>query len=182
MTDPRTPLDEERLREVTGGYGERPPPGTNNPDAMSGTNFSEGMSGLGGGDHMSGMGGNDTMLGGAGGDRMDGGDGADLMAGGTEADQVSGGAGDDMILWSPGEGNDQVIGGAGFDTLRVEGAVQPGDLVFTLDAGSAQPVLENGVWNVAGVSGSFTLGGETVTFRELEQITFQAAKTNIWGR
>jgi Ca2+-binding RTX toxin-like protein len=72
--------------------------------------------------------------GGPGNDVLDGGDGADLIAGGADNDRIvgdnnpagtrddsRGDAGDDTLVWNPGDGDDRNEGGAGNDTIEVNG-------------------------------------------------------------
>jgi Ca2+-binding RTX toxin-like protein len=73
--------------------------------------------------------------GGAGNDTLDGGDGADLIDGGDGNDRIlgddnntpgtrddsRGGAGDDTMVWNPGDDDDINDGGAGIDTVEVNG-------------------------------------------------------------
>jgi Ca2+-binding RTX toxin-like protein len=69
--------------------------------------------------------GNDTLDGGDGPDLMDGGEGNDRVIGDNNAvgtfDDSRGGAGDDTIVWNPGDGSDLNDGGAGTDTIEVNG-------------------------------------------------------------
>jgi Ca2+-binding RTX toxin-like protein len=70
--------------------------------------------------------GNDNLDGGDGADLIDGGDGNDRIAGddnntpGTH-DDSRGGAGDDTMVWNPGDDDDINDGGAGTDTVEVNG-------------------------------------------------------------
>lgn len=143
------------------------------------------MVGLGGNDHLYSAGGNDTVTGGSGTDRMDGGSGDDLMAGGAGTDSVSGGEGHDTILWSPEEGNDVLNGGEGVDTLRLEVtgmSLQDVLGALTLAPGSAQPQIVDGVMVLTGVSGTLTIGGETLTFSGFERLELSETKTPLYGR
>lgn len=70
--------------------------------------------------------GNDTLDGGDGADVIDGGDGNDRIVGddnpaGTR-DDSRGGAGDDTMVWNPGDDDDINEGGAGIDTAVIVGA------------------------------------------------------------
>jgi Ca2+-binding RTX toxin-like protein len=73
--------------------------------------------------------------GGAGNDTLDGGDGPDLIDGGADNDRIvgddnplgtrddsRGGAGDDTLVWNPGDDDDVNEGGDGNDTAEVNGA------------------------------------------------------------
>ena len=99
--------------------------------------------------------------GGDGNDSLDGGDGADLIAGGNGDDRIvgddnplntrddaRGGAGNDTMVWNPGDDDDINEGGDGADTVEVNGAggaenftVKPsataGRVRFDRDAASA---------------------------------------------
>jgi Ca2+-binding RTX toxin-like protein len=87
--------------------------------------------------------------GGPGNDVLDGGDGADVISGGTENDRIlgdnnaagtrdvsRGDAGDDTLVWNPGDGDDVNEGGDGTDTIEVNGG--GGGEVFEVKA-SATP-------------------------------------------
>lgn len=65
--------------------------------------------------------GNDSIFGSNGADFLFGDGGDDLIAGLFGNDDVHGGAGDDLIVWTPGDGNDTVDGEAGTDRARVSG-------------------------------------------------------------
>jgi Ca2+-binding RTX toxin-like protein len=66
--------------------------------------------------------GNDQLLGGNGADVLYGGDGNDLVDGRQGNDMESLGAGDDQVIWDPGDASDTVEGGAGIDALRFNGS------------------------------------------------------------
>ena len=55
-------------------------------------------------------------------DVLTGGDGNDRIAGQQANDSMFGGAGDDTLVWDPGDGNDLVEGQAGNDTMEFNGA------------------------------------------------------------
>ena len=72
--------------------------------------------------------------GGPGNDTLDGGDGADLISGGADDDRIlgdnnpagtrdesRGDAGNDTLVWNPGDGDDLNEGGDGSDTIEVNG-------------------------------------------------------------
>jgi Ca2+-binding RTX toxin-like protein len=69
--------------------------------------------------------GNETLDGGDGPDKLDGGEGNDRVVGDNNAngtfDESRGGAGDDTLVWNPGDGSDINDGGAGTDTIEVNG-------------------------------------------------------------
>jgi Ca2+-binding RTX toxin-like protein len=74
---------------------------------------------------VDGGGNNDTLDGGDGPDKLDGGDGNDRVIGDNNADgtfdESRGGAGEDTLVWNPGDGSDINDGGAGTDTIEVNG-------------------------------------------------------------
>lgn len=75
------------------------------------------------GDAITGSNENDVLIGGLGIDILFGGAGDDILIGGTEdfnglnRDRGYGEEGDDIFLWSPGDGNDFFDGGSGVDVL-----------------------------------------------------------------
>ena len=75
---------------------------------------------------LNGDAGNDTLIGGPDADVLNGGEGNDSLQGGPNplaaVDRMSGDAGDDLLLWNPGESSDLNEGGEGSDTLLVNGA------------------------------------------------------------
>jgi Ca2+-binding RTX toxin-like protein len=85
---------------------------------------------------VNGLGGADTITGGPGlaaliqlvlnggteVDTLTGGDGADRIVGQQQNDQMLGGAGNDTLVWNPGDGNDLIEGQAGSDTMEFNGA------------------------------------------------------------
>jgi Ca2+-binding RTX toxin-like protein len=82
---------------------------------------------------IDGAAGNDTILGSEQIDRMSGGDGDDRIDGddnpvGTR-DEFSGGAGNDTLVWDPGEDDDTMDGGDGADTIEVNGGAGPEQFV-----------------------------------------------------
>ncbi|NGM19478.1 calcium-binding protein [Roseomonas stagni] len=196
-----TPLDEGALSAVTGGAtsgGNDSVRGSDAPnlifgqggndtilagggnDTVTGGSDNDSIAGQSGNDNLSGDDGQDTMLGGEGNDTMGGGAGSDIIVGGRGADLLYGdgvnvsGGGSDQFHWTRGDGNDTIIGGAGTDVLVIE------DTSLTLqallagirtDAGSATPRIENGAINLTGVTGTLTIGGETLRFSELERLT-----------
>jgi Ca2+-binding RTX toxin-like protein len=78
--------------------------------------------------------GNDTLDGGDDPDLLTGGDGNDRLIGDNNAagtrDTAQGGAGDDTLVWNPGDGDDTNDGGDGTDTIEVNGG--SGGEVFTV--------------------------------------------------
>ncbi len=55
-------------------------------------------------------------------DSLTGGDGPDRIVGQQQNDQMFGGAGNDTLVWNPGDGNDLIEGQAGSDTMEFNGA------------------------------------------------------------
>jgi Ca2+-binding RTX toxin-like protein len=78
-------------------------------------------------------------------DVLTGGDGNDRIVGQQQTDSMFGGAGDDTLVWNPGDGSDLVEGQAGTDTMEFNGAggneafaasAVAGRLRFTRDVGN----------------------------------------------
>jgi Ca2+-binding RTX toxin-like protein len=186
MAKGKAPLGETALSAVTGGNrdGMR---GSGGPgdDTLVGNEAGNFLTGGGGHDWLVGKEGSDIMAGGEGDDILQGGVGDDTLAGGAGADEVRGYDGNDVILWSPGEGNDTLLGEAGTDTLRIDGTGLDLQAILGLiqpDAGSAAPRFENGVLDVTGVTGTITIGGQTVQFSGFERIEVAAAIATYPGR
>jgi Ca2+-binding RTX toxin-like protein len=55
-------------------------------------------------------------------DSLSGGDGPDRIVGQQQNDQMFGGAGNDTLVWNPGDGNDLIEGQSGNDTMEFNGA------------------------------------------------------------
>jgi Ca2+-binding RTX toxin-like protein len=155
-------IDEGTLRQVTGGAA-----------ASDGGNTTQ--YGTNGADTMGGGSAHDLIFGGAGDDVIDGNAGMDWIEGGAGQDTIRAGDGADTIVWRPGEGNDSIDGGSGgHDQLRLpDNAIA--DLTVTLSDGTVvQPTEQFGNWGFwlpPGSSGTVTVGGETISFSGLEQIT-----------
>ncbi|MBU8537269.1 calcium-binding protein [Falsiroseomonas tokyonensis] len=103
------------------------------------------------------------------------GGGDDVIFGNRGHDYVSAGDGNDRVVWQIGDGHEDVNGGQGTDTLRLEdtGILDAQQLLaaIELEPGSAQPqILPDGRLSVAGVVGSVTIHGETISFRNMEFI------------
>ncbi len=171
--------------ELRGGEGRDTLWAGNGDDTVEGGAGGDFVMGDVGQDQIAGGAGDDSLAGGLGHDTLQGGEGNDLLWGGAQgwpdraADLLDGGSGDDELLWRPGEGNDTLDGGTGRDALTMVGVTwqqvvaglelltagvnvqigQGGFITFTNSAG--QPL---------GVSGTVTLGGETLTFRGIETI------------
>ncbi|WP_439597913.1 calcium-binding protein [Falsiroseomonas sp.] len=180
------PLEEAALAAVAGGAQIL---GSGQGEQLIGTAEGDLMAGNGGHDRILGGAGADMIGGGEGHDQVMGGDGDDTLAGGRGADRVDGGAGSDTILWQPGEGNDTLRGGedadGGIDTLRMElTGLTPEQLVaaMTLAEGSALPVIRDGWIDVTGVTGSITIGGETLSFAQFERLELASATGPSYGR
>lgn len=190
-------IEAEALRIVTGGVVTH---GTSNNDSLAGTDERDLLFGLGGQDTIDGGAGMDNISGGDGDDQirggadMDiidggagqdrlfgnqhtdiitGGGGDDTIAGGTGGDFVYGGDGQDLILWHPGDGDDFISGGNGDDTLRLEDTGMSLEQILNaiqVLPGSPQPQLMDGYIDLKGVTGTITIGQETIQFRELERL------------
>jgi Ca2+-binding RTX toxin-like protein len=185
-TPPPVPLDEATLATVAGGARIT---GGGQGDQLLGTAEGDLMAGNGGHDRILGGAGDDVIGGGEGNDQVMGGEGDDTLAGGRGADRVDGGTGSDTILWQPGEGNDTLRGGqdssGGVDTLRLElTGLTPEQLIaaMTLEDGSAQPVIQDGWIDVTGVTGSITIGGETIQFTQFERLELATSARASFGR
>jgi Ca2+-binding RTX toxin-like protein len=170
--------------------------GTGAPEELYGQGGDDSIQGGGGDDHIWGDDGADTVFGGAGNDAvfgseghdsLIGGHGNDLLAGGAGDDTLVGGAGtdalhgregDDLYIWSPGDGSDSVYDSLGVDTLQLldtgltteqfrnglqllEGGIEMFSDRFSADGRSI---------NVEGLSGSITIGGETIRFSGIDRI------------
>jgi Ca2+-binding RTX toxin-like protein len=101
--------------------------------------------------------------------------GDDVIFGNRGHDGILAGAGDDRVVWQIGDGHDDIDGGQGADTLRLEdtGILTPQQLMsmIELEPGSRAPqVMADGRLSVAGVTGSLTIFGETISFRNMEYI------------
>lgn len=181
-----TRLDPAALEGVTGGAQIQ---GSGQGEQLLGTAGADLMAGNGGHDRILGGAGDDMIGGGEGNDQVMGADGDDTLTGGRGADRVDGGTGSDTILWQPGEGNDTLRGGedsaGGIDTLRLElTGLTPDQLIaaMTLAEGSAQPVIRDGWIDVTGVTGSITIGGETIQFSQFERLELAQSLGPSYGR
>ena len=96
----------------------------------TGVGFALDIDGGDGNDTLDGGDSPDLITGGAGNDRING----DNNAGGTR-DNSQGGAGDDTLVWNPGDGDDINEGGDGSDTIEVNGG--GGGEVFTVKPSAA---------------------------------------------
>jgi Ca2+-binding RTX toxin-like protein len=169
--------------------------GTDEVHAGSGSDFVHAGSGNDKvfGDAWGGRYGNDTIDGGAGSDELHGDAPGEQNSGGNDAldggrgdnaaDKAFGGGGDDSYIWAPRDGNDEFHGDAGYDTLRLHTVtldqLQAG---LSLDNPNLQ-MLVNSLGQVSFVdtstnqpvtfSGSFTIGGETVRFFNIERLQIQ---------
>ena len=181
MTDSPKIIDDAALSGVTGGAigggndSVRGSSADNYINAQGGNDTvaagagNDMVDGAAGNDIIMGNQGNDTIYGGAGDDVMIGGSGADLIYG----DQVYGPQGNDVIRWHPGEGNDTIHGGGGTDQLVLEDTGMTLQQLFnaiTPDAGSPRPTMSTHSINLTGVSGTITIGGETIRFTGMESL------------
>jgi Ca2+-binding RTX toxin-like protein len=124
---------------------------------------------------VNGLGGADTITGGPGlaaliqlvinggteADVLTGGDGNDRIAGQQQNDSMFGGAGNDTLVWDPGDANDLVEGQAGNDTMEFNGA--GGDEAFEASAVGRRLLFTRNVGNIVMDVG----GTETVDLRAL---------------
>ena len=153
-------------------------------DVVDAGDGDDSVRGDGGHDRILGGSGQDTLLGGAGDDHLIGGEGDDTIVGGTGQDSLVGGTGQDTFFWHPGDGNDTVNGGSGDDTLRLEDSGYSLEQLFGMirvDPGSPAPRMDNGFIDLKGVSGSITIGHETITFSDLERLVI-GGYTHFDGR
>jgi Ca2+-binding RTX toxin-like protein len=124
---------------------------------------------------VNGLGGADTITGGPGlaaliqlvinggteADVLTGGDGNDRIAGQQQNDSMFGGAGNDTLVWDPGDANDLVEGQAGNDTMEFNGA--GGNEAFEASAVGRRLLFTRNVGNIVMDVG----GTETVDLRAL---------------
>ncbi len=94
--------------------------------------------------------GNDTITGSLGDDVIIGNDGNDTVAGEDGADTVLLGAGDDLFLWTRGDGIDVVEGQADGDTVRATGG-KDGDF-FAVSANGARALILEGLGGLLDVN------------------------------
>ena len=94
-------------------------------------------------------------------DVLTGGDGPDRIVGQQQNDSMFGGAGNDTLVWNPGDGSDLVEGQAGNDTMEFTGA--GGDEAFEASAVAGRLRFTRDVGNIV-----MNVGGtETVDLRAL---------------
>jgi Ca2+-binding RTX toxin-like protein len=94
-------------------------------------------------------------------DVLTGGDGNDRIVGQQQNDSMFGGAGDDTLVWNPGDANDLVEGQAGNDTMEFVGAA--GNEEFDASAVAGRLRFTRDVGNIVMDVG----GTETVDLRSL---------------
>jgi Ca2+-binding RTX toxin-like protein len=181
-----------------GGGGEQPIDAhlTQGDDKRDGTSGNDTIHAYGGNDSVWAGAGDDKVFGGEGHDWLQGGTGADEIhghggndyiegnavnaAGDGASDLVFAGDGNDTIAWTKGSGDDVIHGQGGTDTLRLQDVSEEEllagmnahntDLMLKPDGdGLFSFVLPNGK-TVTDVSGTFTIGGETVTFYNMEKV------------
>ena len=104
---------------ITGGAGD---------DVVFGRDDNDKLGGGAGDDDLFGGNGNDAIDGGAGDDELIGNNGDDTITGGTGNDIALLAAGNDLFIWSSGDGSDTIEGGVDFDTLRLVGS-KAGDTI-----------------------------------------------------
>jgi Ca2+-binding RTX toxin-like protein len=163
--------------------------GTSGNDTIHADAGDDTVRGGDGADKITGNAGHDWLMGGQGADELHGdnyseqwtggNDGLDGGEGDAAADKAFAGGGNDSYTWRPGDGNDEFHGEGGTDTLILQGVgrdelanglnLHQGGLV-PKDFGNGYWGFVNGSGQVQTVSGTFTLGGETVTFYGTEYI------------
>jgi Ca2+-binding RTX toxin-like protein len=101
---------------------------------------------------LNGGAGHDKLTGSKGEDSIQGGTGNDTIAGGLAYDAVSLGEGDDLFLWTAGDGGDAITGDLGIDTLRFSGnnaseaiSIFAGITNVLLNRDGAEIVTTNGI-------------------------------------
>jgi Ca2+-binding RTX toxin-like protein len=94
-------------------------------------------------------------------DVLTGGDGNDRIVGQQQNDSMFGGAGDDTLVWDPGDGNDLVEGQTGNDTMEFNGA--GGNEAFEASAAARRVRFTRSLGNIVMDVG----GTETVDLRAL---------------
>ncbi|MFZ1470683.1 MAG: Hint domain-containing protein [Paracoccaceae bacterium] len=126
-----------------------------------------------GNDTVMSLDGNDTVYGDSGDDDLQSGVGNDVLYGGTGNDAVDGGAGDDRVVLESGFGNDTVIGGELSETLgdTLDASAITGDV--TLDLAAVGPGNAE--------DGTLSLGGDTVSFSEIENIVLGSGNDAVIG-
>jgi len=111
---------------------------------VNGTEFGDHISGDSVDNYLDGRGGNDIIVGGAGNDWLEGGAGNDTLTGGADHDNLSGGTGDDLFVFSDGNGDntihDFVVGAGSEDVLDLTGfgLSGVGDLAMTQTGGDVR--------------------------------------------
>jgi Ca2+-binding RTX toxin-like protein len=150
------------------------------PTTLDGGNGNDTMTGGAGGETLIGGAGDDVLVGLGGVDVLQGADGNDTLTGGSGGapganEQHLGGAGDDLMIWNPGDGNDLNEGGDGNDTLQFNGsagneimAATPAAprVTFTrnianiiMDIGTTEKLVVNALAGNDSISGSTGLNG-----------------------
>ena len=126
-----------------------------------------------GDDSVYGGSGNDTLLGEAGNDLIDGGDGNDLLVGGAGDDQMDGQGGDDVFRIHDTPGSDNIIGGETGETLgdTLDASTVTQDSVLDLSLGTPGDPED----------GRLFVGGDTVSFQEIETIFLGAGNDSVIG-
>jgi Ca2+-binding RTX toxin-like protein len=119
--------------------------------------------------------GNDYLKGEQDDDALHGGEGDDVMTGGTGIDEAHGGAGDDMYTWDPRfDGNDFFSGGEGKNAIRIDwinGLDSRHEFTFQINGEDKGTWVDGDLVFKGPVSGSITVGGNTLTFMNVERIT-----------
>lgn len=160
-----TLLGEAGRDSLVGGAGDDSLTGGAGNDSLQGGTGNDVMSGDADADNLQGQDGNDTIY---------GGDDRDTITGGAGDDQIFGGLGDETILLADGFGDDTVVAGegneiSGGDTL--DGSALTGDVVVDLSAGSPTDPED----------GTLTMGGDTVTFQQVEVVLTGSGNDFVLG-
>lgn len=105
--------------------------GTDGDDYLQGiNNFGDTLRGGDGNDRLYGNSGDDILEGGSGIDTLWGGDGNDTLVAGPDGGYANGEAGDDLYLYSAGDGDLSIGDSGGSDTLRFGAGIQVADVQF----------------------------------------------------
>ena len=164
--------------ELTGGEGDDSLDGGADQDSLYGDAGNDTLLGGSGNDLLFGGANNDLLYGGDGNDVLEGDEGNDILLGDAGNDSLYGGIGNDIL--TGGAGNDSMVGGDDADTFYAgagdtvvggEGATSGTDNdTLVLNFADVQSISYGGGNNEAGTVTFY--GGGTLTFSEIENITF----------
>jgi Ca2+-binding RTX toxin-like protein len=162
--------------------------GTAGNDTITANGGNDTVRGGAGDDKIFGNAGRDVLIGGAGADELHGDNPGDAWNGENDSldggqgdranDTAFGGGGDDTYVWTATSGNDVFHGQAGVDTLNLKGiTAQQLQAGLQLNEYGATPQQNtDGSWSFyrdgqrIEVSGTFTVGGATMTFYGVDKI------------